>query len=135
MEKNRKLQILKKIIKESVREVIQDEFRQILKEELENANKNKIVKENQPNRLTQFQFDKSIKGVTQPQISNSLANMLKMTAQNMDSSEYSNIQMNGGGILENGNINSMPNQSMMDSIGEIEEWVPSTNMNIPNFPR
>lgn len=133
---NKKLYLLKEIIKDAVREVVQDELRQIIREELK-GNKpviNESYKQFLPKPNNIRQNPRPIEAPMSKIISNPIENMLKLTAQSMTGDEYRSISMGASNMMTTDNIPAANfNPQMMESIGEIEEWSPSSNIRMPSM--
>lgn len=139
----KKSEIFKKFLKEAVREVIHEEVRSIIREEL--ANTKPLITEQ---ITTRRNFDEFLPGFNKkPQQqktvtkipSNPIEKILMETAKNMSGEEMRKIANVGPVVTKNVTpaYSSSPiqnfNPQMMESIGEIEDWLPST-VNLPDFP-
>ncbi len=135
----KKIEIFKQFLKETIREVLKEEL-ELLKEELK-SNKPVLEESIRPTRRSFEEFLPGIKKQNKPQqqvkptvqlSSNPLEKILQQTAMSMTGQDFQNT---GAGMLmeESVPIPMQMNPAMMQSIGEIEEYTPSS-MNLPNFP-
>lgn len=130
-----KTEIFKKLIKECVREVLKEELPIILMEI--NKPHNDFIKDYSPSYLKEFKpfHNPGLNPKINPKMQklDPIQKILKQTAQSMTSADYANLGM---GATPNNSlfINNTPNVSNLGyDIGEIEEWSPSSNINLPDF--
>lgn len=139
-----KSQIFKKLLKEAVREVIREELKTILIEQrnvqikdFNDKNAKPLIREVKRPDWSEFLPKSPQRAQQRPAyipttVSNPLASLIQDTAKNMSGDEYSTIvNANSSMINSQGSVGMNP-QSMMDSIGEIEDWNP-TSVHLPNM--
>jgi hypothetical protein len=141
MKQKSKASLFKELIKSAVREVIQEELRAVIREELKNNSKlltekaapKRNYEQFLPNRSTASPASKIPPTFTVNE-TDPVKKMLALTAKSMTPQDFQNSKSS---MIVEGPINQsmgmQMNPQMMESIGDIEEWTP-TSINMHQFP-
>ncbi len=143
----------KTLIKEAVRDVIRTEFRAILREELK-KNTSVITEQPHPRTVIKAPLKENLSGLNKyaeflpnygktpqkpvyvpPVTNNPLNAFLEDTKRTMGGEEYRDIaNMTSNQAQSFPDFTPGANSNMNMDLGEIEEYTPSSNIKMPNFP-